>query len=191
MTNKSTPPAPAYEEFSARVYNKRRYYTQKDVQFHISSGDLWVVIFQEVYDLTPLIQKNIASPLCQPLIDFGGKDISHFFDPKTKEPKTKIDTNTGKRIFYCPNGRYLHIPNPNPDEDEEPCEDVPWWRNRSYIIGRLTIKVTPLRYLREGIKEFLCILKLFLIFFEQKISFLFFAIPPLRAQSYLMRRSES
>lgn len=134
-----------FEEFTVKEYKKRRYYTPKDVEPHISSGDLWVVIFGEVYDLTPLIQKNIASPLCQPLIDFGGKDISHFFDKKTREPKTKIDTNTGKRIFYCPNGRYLHVPSPYPDADPEPMANKPWWRDRSYVIGKLTERVRKLR----------------------------------------------
>lgn len=141
----SEPQSKKYETYTAKPYTKTRFYTPKDVGPHNSTGDLWVVIFGEVFDLTPLIQINIKSPLCQPLIDFGGKDVSHFFNISTKEPKTKIDTNTGKRIFYCPNGRYLHIPNPNPDSDEEPTADIPWWRNRSYVIGKLTQKVRKLR----------------------------------------------
>lgn len=126
-------------------YNKKRYYTWKDIEGHCFAHDLWVVLFGKVLDLTELIQANIHSPLCQPLIDFGGKDVSHWFHSKTKEPKTRIDPETARRVFYCPNGRYLHIPSDLPGTDEEPFDLVPWWRNEKHIIGKLTVKSRKLR----------------------------------------------
>jgi hypothetical protein len=134
-----------FDEFISKEYEKRRYYTPYDVSLHFKSGDLWVTIFGEVFDLTQLIQENISSSLCQPLIDFAGKDISHFFNKRTKEPLTKIDTNTGKKVFQCPNGRYLHIPSSVPHSDNEPQVSTPWWRDRAYVIGNLTKKVRKLR----------------------------------------------
>lgn len=134
-----------YDEYISKEYNKRRYYTPYDVSLHFKSGDLWVTIFGEVFDLTHLVQQNFTSSLCQPLIDFAGKDISHFFNSKTKEPLTKIDTNTGKKVYHCPHGRYLHIPSGTPHSDPEPKAEVPWWRDRKYIIGNLTKRVRKLR----------------------------------------------
>ena len=32
-----------------------------------------------------------------------------------------------------------------PGEDDEPTEPIPWWRNKSYVIGKLTSKSRKLR----------------------------------------------
>lgn len=92
-------------EFLPKPYEKSNYYTWTDIESHSFTNDLWVVLFGNVLDLTELVQKNIHSPLCQPLIDFAGNDVTHWFNTNTKEPKTKIDVETGRRVFYCPNGR--------------------------------------------------------------------------------------
>lgn len=70
-------------EYMAIQPKRKRYYTKNDVSKHFQSGDLWVTMFNRVLDLSPLIQENFISPLCKPLIDNAGKDISHFFNPKT------------------------------------------------------------------------------------------------------------
>ena len=89
-----------------RIYKKKRYYTWADIECHGFAYDLWVVVFGKVLDLTPLVQKHIKSSLCQPIIDFAGKDISHWFCRATNNPKTRVDPATGCLQFYCPNGRY-------------------------------------------------------------------------------------
>lgn len=93
-------------EHLPKRYEKSRYYTWSDIEPHAFAYDLWVVLFGNVLDLTELIQKNISSPLCEPIIAFAGTDISHWFSHKTKEPKTRIDPNTGRTVYYCPNGKY-------------------------------------------------------------------------------------
>lgn len=133
------------EEFQAKTQKPRRYYTPYDVSLHFKSGDLWVVIFGEVFNLTSLVQSNIQSTLCQPLIDNAGKDISHFFNSKTKEPLTRIDAKTGKQVYYCPYGRFLHIPSIEATTHQEPVAEIPWWRDRNYVIGKLSQKVRRLR----------------------------------------------
>ena len=40
----------------------------------------------------------------------AGKDITFWFEAKSKKPRQKIDLKTGNSVYYCPNGRYLHIP---------------------------------------------------------------------------------
>lgn len=32
-----------------------------------------------------------------------------------------------------------------PGTDDEPFEDIPWWRNKKYIIGKLTVKSRKIR----------------------------------------------
>ncbi len=46
---------------------------------------------------------------CEPLIKNAGKDISSWFDEKTRDPKTKIDLHSGKNVFSCIQGIFLHI----------------------------------------------------------------------------------
>ena len=64
-------------------YKKRRYYTPDEVKAHNTANDCWVSFFNEVYDLTELIQKNY-SVLVDPIIKSAGDDITHWFDSHTK-----------------------------------------------------------------------------------------------------------
>ncbi len=65
-------------------YKKRRYYTPEEVAKHNSANDCWISIFYEVFDLTQLIQKNY-SKLVDPITKNAGTDISHWFDPQSKD----------------------------------------------------------------------------------------------------------
>ena len=65
-------------------YTARRYYTPIEVRQHNTANDCWVSFFDEVYDLTDLIQKSY-SPLVDPLIKRAGTDISDWFDPNTRD----------------------------------------------------------------------------------------------------------
>ena len=64
--------------------------------------------------------KTKKANLCKPLIDAAGSDITYWFDNDTKEPRKKIDITTGKEVFYCPLGNFLHIL----DNEEN---SIPWW----------------------------------------------------------------
>lgn len=63
---------------------RRRYYTPEEVKCHNTANNCWVVIFHEVFDLTELVQKNY-SYLTDPIIKEAGNDISHWFDPITRD----------------------------------------------------------------------------------------------------------
>ena len=60
----------------------RRYYTPSEVKQHNTPNDCWIVIFNDVYDLTELIQKNYSKEI-EPIIKSAGSDISHWFDKNT------------------------------------------------------------------------------------------------------------
>ena len=67
-----------------RPYKLRRFYTPKEVALHSTGTDCWVSFFDKVFDLTLLISKNHANPLCDPIVLAAGTDITHWFDPETE-----------------------------------------------------------------------------------------------------------
>ena len=45
----------------------------------------------------------------RPIINAAGSDITYWFDSATREPRRKVNTETGTSDFYCPCGEYLHL----------------------------------------------------------------------------------
>ena len=133
--NKKDLPAPV---------RKHRYYLPSEVKEHNTANDCYVSIFYEVFNLTKFIQENY-SPLMDPIIKAAGTDISHWFDPKTKEPKTCILEGTSLISYYTPNGQFPQIPPPYPDAEWDYDFDIPWWKNPNFKVGKLTHKVRKLK----------------------------------------------
>jgi len=142
-----------------KQYKKRRYYIPADVEVHNTAYDCWVSFFNGVYDLTPLLHEYrgncyLGDPLCQPIIQAAGTDISHWFDSKTKEPKTFIDPHSNLEAVYCPWGRYLHVPPVDPSASFDMSFSVPWWKDKEkYCIGKLTQKPRKLRLINMLSKQ--------------------------------------
>ena len=126
-----------------RPYKLRNYYTPNEVKKHCMADDCWVSFFGHVYDLTLLIQTNF-SKLCEPLIKAAGTDITHWFDRDTRDPLTFIDPETNLLTVYCPYGRFLHVPPLEPDSEWNGQIDLPWWRDESLCIGKLSAKTRKL-----------------------------------------------
>lgn len=87
----------------------------------------------------------IGDVLLKPILAVGGTDISHWFDPKTGNLRTHIDPITFLRVPYTPYGRFLHVPPPYPTSDWRNDFVIPWWQDKSYLIGRLTKKARTIR----------------------------------------------
>ncbi|KAF4714412.1 Cytochrome b5 domain-containing protein 1 [Perkinsus olseni] len=120
-------------------YTPRRFYTPADLSAHSKNSDCWVAIHGKVLDLTSLLAKE-RSPLCTPILEAAGTDISHWFDLDEEglpTPKLFNDPQlSNMRAPLCPTGRYLHIPSTRPDETHrEEAIDIPWWRDPQYHIG--------------------------------------------------------
>ncbi|XP_027481559.2 cytochrome b5 domain-containing protein 1 isoform X3 [Zalophus californianus] len=64
---------------------QRRYFTPAEVAQHNVPEDLWVSYLGSVYDLTPLAHKYKGDLLLKPIVEVAGQDISHWFDPKTRD----------------------------------------------------------------------------------------------------------
>lgn len=65
------------------------------------------------------------------MIEAAGTDITFWFDSVSREPRVKVNIETGSQEFYCPNGKYLHLSTTN---------EVKWWKDQQNIIGKLTKK---------------------------------------------------
>lgn len=94
-----------------------------------------------------LLKNNHGNPLCDPIVLAAGSDITNWFDPDTKQPKTWIDPVSNSRDYYCPSGRYLHIPpkEPHSNWDTKGFETA-WWDDvDQFMIGRKTTAVRKIR----------------------------------------------
>ena len=86
--------------------SRPRYYTPKEVAAHNAPGDCWVSYLGNVYDLTSLCKEHTGistgnlqhlsleiysdlffagNVLLKPIVANAGMDISHWFDPDTKD----------------------------------------------------------------------------------------------------------
>ncbi|PAA56118.1 hypothetical protein BOX15_Mlig003773g3 [Macrostomum lignano] len=123
-----------------------KYFTPNEVAVHNTVDSLWVSFLGKVYDLTTLCYKHQGSILLKPIISNAGKDISHWFDPKTRDIRTHTDPVSGCRMPYTPHGRFVHVAPPYPSSDW--CNDFgrPWWRDEAaYCIGLLSVKTRFVR----------------------------------------------
>jgi len=111
-----------------------------------------VSFFQKVYNLTPLLVSH-AGHLVQPIIDAAGTDISHWFDPITKNVRTYIDSKTELEVPFTPMGHFLHCPPAEPVADWSSNVGTPWWRDRSLCIGRLTVRTRKIKLLNMLTKQ--------------------------------------
>lgn len=134
LRNKNIPPP----------IKKKRYYTPDEVRVHNSPNDCWITIFNEVFDLTLLIQNNY-SYLIDPIVKEAGNDISHWFDPITKDPKEMVIKGTCLQGYYFPNGNYLNVPPAMPDSSWNYNFTASWWKNNDLKIGKLTVKTRKIR----------------------------------------------
>ncbi|CAL1589948.1 unnamed protein product [Knipowitschia caucasica] len=122
-----------------------KFFTPAEVSAHNTRDDLWVCVLGRVLDLTELAQKNKDEALLLPLLESAGKDISHWFDPETKDVCLFVDQVTQCRRYYTPRGRFVDVPPPGPRSDWACEHSTPWWRDQRYCIGLLSHKTRFIR----------------------------------------------
>ncbi|KAI5066452.1 hypothetical protein GOP47_0019076 [Adiantum capillus-veneris] len=125
--------------------NRSGWYTAQEVRQHCLPSDCWLILLGHVLDVSPLLASN-PPHLAQPLLLEAGEDISHWFDPATGDIKTYIHPITKLPTFSTPQGRFIHIPPPDcPRTDWDCSYELPWWKDKQYIIGRLSEKTRLIR----------------------------------------------
>ena len=81
--------------------NRRpRYFTPSEVAAHNTPDDCWVSYLGCVRDLTPLCAEHAGSVLLKPILAHAGKDISHWFDPVTKDVRNLHEKCRYKPSLY-------------------------------------------------------------------------------------------
>lgn len=115
------------------------YYSSSEVAEHSVSADCWVSFFGKVYNLTDLIAEN-KGILTDPILKFAGQDISSWFDPGSREPKTHMHPELNVEVAFCPHGRFVHIPPSDPSAQYVSSIDTPWWKDKKYECGKLSAK---------------------------------------------------
>eukprot|EP00899_Mesostigma_viride_P013111 jgi/Mesvir1/21800/Mv04191-RA.1 len=125
---------------------KKSYYTPAEVQLHARADDCWVSFLGHVYDLTPLVADvRHEGVLITPILKEAGGDISHWFDAKTGDVARRVDPVTNLDVPYTPQGRFVHVPPPEPMSNWSTNFKLPWWRDPQYLIGRLSKKTRRIR----------------------------------------------
>ncbi|KAM6909524.1 cytochrome b5 domain-containing protein 1 [Xenentodon cancila] len=122
------------------MMDRPRYFTPTDVAAHTAVDDLWVSFLGKVCDLSALTSSLEGDPLLMPILKAAGKDISYWFDPKTKDVRRHVNPWTNCESYYTPQGRFVHVPPAGPRSDWDNDIHQPWWRDRRYEMGLLTVK---------------------------------------------------
>ncbi|ORX53025.1 cytochrome b5 [Piromyces finnis] len=130
-----------------------KYFTPREVSEHNTCDDLWVSWLGYVYDLTPLALEHRGDILMNPIIKNAGKDISHWFDAKTRNIRMHMNPKLGCICPYTPDGRYLHVPPPMPYANWKPTVKIPWWEDDRYCIGKLSQKTRKIRIINTLTKD--------------------------------------
>ncbi|KAM7366730.1 hypothetical protein PAMP_016139 [Pampus punctatissimus] len=87
----------------------------------------------------------VGDALLLPIIECAGKDISCWFDPKTKDVLRYIHPLTNCVSYYTPRGRFVHVPPASPRSDWVSIIGRPWWRDERYEVGLLSVKTRWIR----------------------------------------------
>ncbi|CAF0858907.1 unnamed protein product [Brachionus calyciflorus] len=128
-----------------------KYFTPNEVSVHNTAKDIWVSFLGKVYDLTLYVDSHSGDPMLKPIIDAAGQDISHWFDPKTKDIKKFVDPKTGCLLYFTQHGRFSNVPPACPSSDWANDFGKPWWKDEKYCIevcSEEIMKEILLRYLK-------------------------------------------
>ncbi|KAI3389023.1 hypothetical protein SNEBB_003537 [Seison nebaliae] len=122
-----------------------KYYTPTEVQVCNRLGDFKVSFLGKVYDLTNLIKAHADSILLKPILEMAGQDISHWFNKETEDIRRFVDPKTCIETYYCPKGRFVHIPPLEPNTNWENDFAIPWWKDSNYFVGFLSKRTRMLK----------------------------------------------
>jgi len=114
----------------------RRYYMPSEVAQHNTPEDCWLSWFGEVYDLSPVLEQHKGIET-KPFVDSAGQDITHWFDPETRNLRQRFGEAFVK-LSFTPIGDVLHQPPSEPRSNWANDFEVPWWRDESLKIALLS-----------------------------------------------------
>ncbi|XP_029862905.1 cytochrome b5 domain-containing protein 1 isoform X1 [Aquila chrysaetos chrysaetos] len=107
------------------------------------AGQRWVSARGRGLRLGPFLRDRQGDPQLRPLLEAAGSDVSHWFDPQTGDPLTRVDPQSGLLCCCVPGGPGGAPPEPR--SDWAPPETPPWWEDPRLEVGRLTAAPQHLR----------------------------------------------
>ena len=75
------------------------FYTLNELAQHNNSMDAWICMFDNIYDVTSLIEKTKNTKLYSFSVDCAGQDTSSWFDEQTNESSRRIDPYACESVF--------------------------------------------------------------------------------------------
>lgn len=121
----------------------RRYYMPSEVAQHNTPEDCWLSWFGEVYDISPILEDNKGIDT-KPFVDSAGQDITHWFDPETRNLRERFGDDL-VRLSFTPLGDVLHKPPAEPRSNWANDFAEPWWRDTTFRIASLSQKQRQIR----------------------------------------------
>jgi len=122
----------------------RRFYMPSEVAQHCTPEDCWLSWFGDIYDLSPLLQQFQGIDT-KPIIDSAGQDISHWFDPETRDLRKRTADDTLVEMVFTPLGQVLHTAPTEPRSDWANDFGTPWWKDERLKIAKLSQKQRQIR----------------------------------------------
>jgi cytochrome b involved in lipid metabolism len=114
-----------------------KYFTPEEVAVHNCAEDCWVIVYDDVFDLTELVSKN-PGELVQPILKNAGLSVSHWFNKATRNVRTYVDPVKNIDMPFLPEGRFLHVPPEDPQPWSTADFEKPWWKDEKYAIGKVS-----------------------------------------------------
>ena len=115
-----------------------KYFTKYDLLNFNTINKCYVSLFGKVYDITDSICNNKIRPEAETLYKYAGKDVTHFFDPKTKKPyqmQRELQAITKS------------LPKERIDELKSSSNSkLFWYEDESLIVGKMTEREIKIRF---------------------------------------------
>lgn len=125
---------------SSALIPKSKYFLKDEVVVHKCINGFWIIIYGKVLDLTSFLgtRTHSMTKSLELLLQYGGKDISSFFEKETGKPIMRM-TASGNMVPIFP--PVLE----KPDSDFFEHRHLYWWQDPMYVIGQITTQPRKIR----------------------------------------------
>ena len=118
---------------------KNKYFTKYDLNQRNTINYAWVSLFGKIYNLTEVIKNHRNTKQGDNTLKHIGKDVSHFFDSKSRLPKSQNEyLKTLKSEKETIKNQLINFSSINRKE-------IPWFKNVALIIGKITKREIKVR----------------------------------------------
>ncbi|KAL0225356.1 hypothetical protein RCL1_003268 [Eukaryota sp. TZLM3-RCL] len=122
------------------------FFLKEQIQACISKDNVQLILFNKVLNVTKLVHTE-PPLLTSCLLRASGTDISHWFDPKSRDFPPYDDPVSNRTVPLTPNlAPLLHVHDENGAYLSHP-HPLPWWKDPSFVIGHITVRPRRINFL--------------------------------------------